>query len=150
MIGGLCFYLNEQILSNFVKKNTPIYKKVDSFSCVYPDVPVIDSSNLAKCSNINGIQTYTYTTSDSVTYEVSATTQYYAKVCTGFCTDGVAATGTCKNTTNAEAQQKCLNLIKPDSNGCTGQAKPIVSTKDGNNTTYYYAVAPINSLNVCS
>lgn len=150
VIAGISFYLNEKILANFVKKNTPITKHVNVPVCAQPDVPIVDSTTLVKCTNINGIQTYSYTTTDNVTYEVSTTTQYYSKVCSGFCTEGVAVTGVCKTPNNTQAQQKCLNLIQPDNSGCFAQAKPIVATKDGNNTTYYYAVGPINSLNSCS
>lgn len=148
LISLLCFYYNEKILTKFVEKNTPVQPKPVS-KCSYTGIPVVELSKLSKCKMTGGVQSYTYKTSDGTLYEISSSSVFYTKACTGFCLSGISTTGNCKIPSNQKKLEDCENLIKP-TDGCVSTAKPIVNVKDGKNTVEYFIIAPINSLNSCS
>ena len=148
MISLLCFYYNDKILSKYIEKNTPVQPKPVS-KCNYTDIPSIELKSLSKCKMINGIQSYTYQSKDGTLYEISPTSVFYTKACTGFCLSGISATGNCILPSYQKKLEDCENLIKPDE-GCVSTAKPIVNVKDSNNTIPYFVIAPINSSNSCS
>jgi len=147
LITLLCIYYHFKILHKFVNSHTPS-QPPPNFQCQYENIPKEDFSKLSKCKSINGIQTYIYNF-NGTNYEISPTQQFYAKVCSGFCTDGISNTGQCKTPANQKLFEECEKLLQPKQS-CISSAKPVLDVTDDSSTQYYYAVAPINSLNSCS
>jgi len=147
LITCLCVYYNRIILNKYLESVTPTQPKTNS-KCQYQNIPTAELSSLQKCNNISGHQTYIYSVG-GVKYQVSPTEQFYSKICTGFCIDGLTPIQTCKKEANQKLMEQCETLLKPDSN-CNSGSKPLVNVHDGKTSSYYYAVSPINSLTTCS
>ena len=143
----ICIYYNNKILNKYLESSKPVQPSTNAL-CEYDDIQTIDIGNLNKCKNISGIQTYIYPVGN-VNYEISPTEQFYAKVCSGFCIQGLTNTGNCKLPANQQLLEQCETLIQPKSN-CQSSSKPLVSVTNNGKKQYYYAVSPINSLNSCS
>jgi hypothetical protein len=148
LITLLCVYYHFEILNKFLVSHKPT-QPGNNILCQYTGLPTVDLSTLSVCRVTDGIKSYSYT-SNGVTYEIAQTQQMYTKVCSGFCTGGISVTGDCKTPGNQASFENCETLLKPKQ-GCISAAKPLVSVTDGTKSTQsYYAVAPINSGNLCS
>ena len=147
LITGLCIYYNKIIINNYIKSVTP-KQPVTNTKCEYQNIPSISLDKLEKCKLVSGIQTYVYT-ENNVDYEISETEQFYTKVCSGFCVDGLTPINTCKTEANQKLYDQCETLLKPQE-GCVASSKPLVNVINGSNKDYYYPIAPLNKLVSCS
>lgn len=145
---AICVYYNKKILDKFLEANISIQPTTNPL-CQYEDIPTLDKSSLAICKTIGNTKTYIYSAA-GVNYEIAGTQAYYTKVCSGFCISGLSSTGDCKVGAEQTNLESCETLLQPKT-GCISSSKPLVNVTDTSGTTqYYYAVAPINSLNSCS
>lgn len=145
----LCVYYHSKILNKFLISHKP-KQPTTNILCQYTGLPTIDLSTLSVCRVTDGIESYIYSI-DGVEYEIAQTQQMYTKVCSGFCTSGISTVGDCVNPVNQTNFENCETLLKPKQ-GCISAAKPLVNVTDGTFAAMqpYYAVAPLNSSNLCS
>lgn len=139
LITGLCIYYNLLILDKYLESSTP-RQFTPSKTCQYENIPSIDISKLEVYSTTSGITSYLYTV-DNVKYIISPSEKIYSKVCSGFCTEGLAPTGSCKLPSNQSKFDICENLLKPIGT-CLSSAKPLVTVENGSSKQNYYAFAP--------
>lgn len=135
----MCIYYNLKIVDKFLESSTP--KQYSAIPrCDYANIPTIDISKLENYPNNSGIDTYIYTV-DNTKYIISPSERLYSTVCSGFCTEGITPTGTCKIPSNQKLYEQCETLLQPTGK-CLSLAKPLVTVVNGTSKQSYYAFSP--------
>ena len=133
-------YYNKKMFDNYVSRNVTKVVPSSLSPCQYPALKNTSVSTYSKCKINSGIQSFRFGN-----YEISPGTPFSPdNVCTGLCVSGVASSGDCSSSVEQTERTTCLKLLTPKS-GCSSISNPLAVI--GN--TYYYARAPINSLNTC-